>query len=57
MRVVSGNMSILPMGRVEERIYRVSLRNGVTVMYLNEREMRDLCRCEQQLGLVKVSEQ
>lgn len=57
MRVVSGNMSILPMGRVEERIYRVSLRNGVTVMYLSEREMRDLCRCEQQLGLVKVSEQ
>ncbi len=57
MRAVSGNMSVMPMGVTEDRLYRVSRSNGVTVMYLSEREMRDMCKCLQQLGLVKVEEQ
>lgn len=57
MKATSGNMSVMPMGATEDRFYRVSRSNGVTVMYLSEREMRDMCKCLQQLGLVKVEEQ
>lgn len=57
MKAVSGNMSVMPMGVTEDMFYRVSRSNGVTVMYLSEREMRDMCKCLQQLGLVKVEEQ
>lgn len=39
MKAVSGNMSVMPMGAMEDRLYRVSRSNGVTVMYLSEREM------------------
>ena len=57
MKTTSGNMSVMPMGATEDRLYRVSRSNGVTVMYLSEREMRDMCKCLHQLGLVKVEEQ
>lgn len=57
MKAVSGNMSVMPMGVTGDRLYRVSRSNGVTVMYLSEHEMWDMCKCLQQLGLVKVEEQ